>query len=463
MRLSKDNVERIQRALEGLLSAEENERFQADVVRDPELRAAYVERLWLHSSLSSEKDRLPEVFEGEPLEERKIVRFWPSIWSSILTGAAAACLTLGALFLGFGKPALLQNHVAVLVQADNCKWAGSDLPTAIHSRLGSGTLALVEGIATLRFKNGATICIEAPTTLQILTSMHCRLIEGSLTADIPEPAHGFTVDTPDLKVIDWGTKFGVTAGSTGHSQVRVFEGEVEVAGSSKVKNQRLHKGQGIHVDSGYSSPEQEPARGQQVQDTNGWTSIPTSFGKGKDGYVRRGDDGGPMGFNPLLLVKHSDLERSYKNERRIILTFDVSQVTPGSLTEAQLFLDPKPSGFGFPSLVPDSRFAVYGITQESLDEWDEGGLRWGTLPASTESGPDPQASRKLAEFWIPRGGSGSVTVRSEELATFLRTRTNGLASFLIVRETGESDPSGLVHGFASKEYPGATPPTLRVR
>lgn len=170
-----------------------------------------------------------------------------------------------------------------------------------------------------------------------------------------------------------------------------------------------------------------------------------------------------MGFNPLLLVKHSDLERSYKNERRIILTFDVSQVTPGSLTEAQLFLDPKPSGFGFPSLVPDSRFAVYGITQEALDEWDEGGLRWGTLPASTESGPDPQASRKLAEFWIPRGGSGSVTVRSEELATFLRTRTNGLASFLIVRETGESDPSGLVHGFASKEYPGATPPTLRVR
>ncbi|MEI6712189.1 MAG: DNRLRE domain-containing protein [Verrucomicrobiota bacterium] len=459
MSISQNDKDRIQRALERLLTPEETERFQADVVRSPELREAYVERLWLHSTLRADSDRLPEIFQATPSTEVKIIRRWPLI----LTGAAAACLTLGALFLGFGKQALLQNNVAVLVQADNCKWAGSELPTALHSKLGTGTLALVEGIATLRFKNGATVSIEAPTTLQILNSMHCRLLEGSLTADIPEPAHGFTVDTPDMKVIDWGTKFGVTAGSTGHSHVRVFEGQVEVAGSAKVKNQRLNKGQGLHVDSGYTSPEQEPARGQQVLENDGWTAIPTSFGRGKDAYVRRGDEGGLMGSNPLLLVKHSDLEASKKNERRAILTFDLSNINPASVTETQLLLDPKPSGFGFPSLVPDSRFAVYGITDESLDQWDEATLRWSTLPANTEAGPDPKTSRKLAEFWIPRGGSSAITVRGDELAAFLRTRTNGLASFLIIRETGETDPSGLVHAFASKEYPGAIPPTLRIR
>ena len=47
--------------------------------------------------------------------------------------------------------------VATLVQAENCKWAGSELPTAVNSKLGTGTLALVEGIATLKFKNGATV------------------------------------------------------------------------------------------------------------------------------------------------------------------------------------------------------------------------------------------------------------------------------------------------------------------
>ena len=72
--------------------------------------------------------------------------------------------------------------------------------------------------------------MEAPTTLEIRNAMHCRLVEGTVTAEVPEPAHGFTIDTPDIKVVDLGTKFGVTAGSTGNSQVRVFEGEVEIGG-----------------------------------------------------------------------------------------------------------------------------------------------------------------------------------------------------------------------------------------
>ena len=72
--------------------------------------------------------------------------------------------------------------------------------------------------------------IEAPTKLQVRDAMHCRLIEGTVTAEVPEPAHGFTIDTADLKVKDLGTRFGLTTGATGNSQVRVFQGEVEVGG-----------------------------------------------------------------------------------------------------------------------------------------------------------------------------------------------------------------------------------------
>ena len=85
----------------------------------------------------------------------------------------------------------------------------------------------------------------------------------------------------------------------------------------------------------------------------------------------------------------------------------------------------------------------------------------GTLIDET---PPADHARKLAEFAIPRGGSGNpLTIRGDGIAAFLRADTNGLATFLIVRETGESDPSGLVHAFASKEHPTARPPTLRVR
>lgn len=451
------NEDRIERALEGLLTEEEWHALQADIVRDPELRTAYVDRVWMHSHLRAERETLVEL-----LEEPAVIgpKRWPAaVWAA----AAAACLTLGASLLFFSGQRI-QPPVATLVQADNCKWAGSDLPTAVNSKLNAGTLALVEGIATLRFKNGATVTIEAPTTLRILSAMHCRLIEGSLTAEVPEPAHGFTVDTLDIKVVDLGTRFGLTAGSTGNSQVRVFEGEVEVGGMADGKLKRLTEGKGLHVGSGNIPAGQEPNRGEPLQRTDGWTAISTAFGHGKDAYARRGDAHGPTGAHPLLMVKHSDLAASRTNERRAFLTFDVSQVATRHIAEAQLVLDPEPSGLGFSALVPDSRFAVYGVTDESLDGWDEKEARWDSTPACLDGGPVPAQTRKLAEFWIPRGGSGDpLTVRGDALAQFIREDSNGLVTFLIVRETGETDPSGLVHAFASKEHPTGRPPTLRVK
>ena len=456
------NDDRIQRALDGLLSEEEMDAFKRDVIADAELRAAYVDQQWLHASLRAERETLIELLQAPAPAESKIIRRWPvAVWA----GALAAAVTLLATLAFSAKGTLFHRPVAILVQAENCKWAGSDLPTAVNSKLGIGRLALVEGIATLKFRSGATVTIEAPTTLEILTAMHCRLIEGTLTAEVPEPAHGFTVDTPDIKVVDLGTKFGVTTAATGNSQVRVFEGEVEIGDLKGGAMKKLTEGTGLHVGSGNTPLGQEPTRGQQVLEAGGWTAIPTSFGGGKDGYARRGDNGAPLGTQLLIIVKHTDIDAGQKNERRAVLTFDVSQVATAAVAEVQLVLDPEPSGFGFSALVPDeSRFAVYGLADESLDAWDEKEMRWASLPGSTDEGVNPNAVRKLAEFWMPRGGSGGpLTVRGEAFADFIHADTNGLVSFLIIRETGESDPNGLAHGFASKEHPTARPPTLRLK
>jgi hypothetical protein len=42
------------------------------------------------------------------------------------------------------------------------------------------------------------VTLEAPTKLQIRDAMHCRLLEGAVTAAVPEPAHVFTIEAPDL-------------------------------------------------------------------------------------------------------------------------------------------------------------------------------------------------------------------------------------------------------------------------
>ena len=465
MNPSPQNDDRIQRSLEGLLPPDEEAALRADVVRDPQLRSAYVDQAWLHALLRAHRDALPALSDGRPTEPELVEparKPAPRSWvAATIAVAACTALLFGAWTLRTTPRA--DEAIATLVQADGCKWAGSDLPTTTNSELGTGKLALVEGIATLKFKSGAVVTLEAPSTLEMLDAMHCRLIEGTLTAEVPESAHGFTIDTTDMKVVDLGTRFGLTSGAAGNSQVRVFEGEVEIDGLADGRVKRITEGQGLSVSSGATPQGQEPTLGRQVLEDGGWTAIPTSFGRGKDAYVRRGDVGAPHGSQPLIIVKHTDLPPGRNNERRGVLTFDLAQVDVRSIQEAQLILDPEPSGFGFASLVPDSRFAVYGLSDDAHDDWDEKTLRWSAMPGCDDEGPGPGA-RKLAEFWIPRGGSGSpLTVRSDALAEFLRTLSNGLVTLIIVRETGETDSSGLAHAFASKEHPSSRPPTLRLK
>ncbi len=453
--------ERIERVIEGLLSAEQMDTFKGDVRCDPELRAAYVERVWLHSLLRAEGERLTRLVAGAPEAPGRNVRAWTR-WGG-LTVAMAAAVALGFVLSGGRGPAR-EATVATLVQAQNTKWAGSTLATQERSKLGRGMLSLVEGIATVRFDSGATVTLEAPTKLEIVDAMNCRLLEGSVTAEVPASAHGFAVETPDLRVVDLGTRFGVTAGAAGDSQVYVFEGEVELDNLTGGELRRLKQGKTFHVNSGATAATAlEPTRFTMEMAPDGWTAIPTSFGRGKDAFVRRGMTT-PTGGQPLLMVKHTELELSRRNERRVLLTFDLSKVSTAAITEAQLVLDPEPSGLGFTAMVPNSQFAVYGVTDEALDNWHEGGVSWDAAPGMTDAGLAPASVRKLGEFSIPRGGSGGpLTVRGDELAAFLRADTNGLATFVIVRVTGETDPSGLVHAFASKEHPSARPPTLRVR
>ncbi len=453
--------DRIDRALDGRLSPEELAAFQADVIRDPVLRATYVDRVSLHAQLRADRQHLAHLLQSTPPPDHGSSprSFRLATFAAL---AAAACIALATVYF-FGPRPAVDSTVATIIQAQNTRWGGSSLPTLENARIGHGTLALVEGIATLRFDSGATVTIEAPTRLEIIDAMRCRLLEGSVTAEVPEPAHGFAVDTPDLKVTDLGTRFGVTAGAAGDSHVFVFEGEVKLDQPGGGATRHLTEGKTFHLNSGPAINTSEPARFQWAQEPDGWTAIPTSFGRGQDTFVRRGT-AKPAGREPLLMVKHSDLERSRKNERRIYLTFDLSACSPAAVQEAQLILDPEPSGLGFSSMVPDSRFAVYGVTDESLDTWSEDAAQWELAPAATDEGLRPAQTRRVGEFWIPRGGSGApLTIRSDALAEFVRTKRNGLATFIIVRETGETDPSGLVHAFASKEHPSARPPTLRLR
>lgn len=98
--------------------------------------------------------------------------------------------------------------------------------------LTSGLVEIESGEATIVFNSGATATVEGPTALSIESSNRVFLTEGRLTADVPPPASGFTVNTPRLNVVDIGTRFGVAVDPEGNSELHVMEGEVEASRTS---------------------------------------------------------------------------------------------------------------------------------------------------------------------------------------------------------------------------------------
>jgi hypothetical protein len=71
---------------------------------------------------------------------------------------------------------------------------------------------------------GARMVIESPTELQRVSPMEAVCPTGRMVIEVPPPARGFHLETPQLNVVDLGTSFGVDA-TRGQTEVHVFKVE----------------------------------------------------------------------------------------------------------------------------------------------------------------------------------------------------------------------------------------------
>lgn len=451
--------ENIDRSFDDQLTPAEWDALQQAVIADPELRREYVKQRWIHALLETDSETLPSLFAETGSVPAAKAAARPLLWFS---AAAALIFFAATIFLMFDRRD--DAIVATLIEAKGCRWAGSDLPTVEGAGLSTGTLSLMEGMATIQFRSGATVTLEAPSVLVVESAMKCRLVEGSVVADVPESAHGFTIDTAQMEVIDLGTRFGVTSTPLGNSNVFVFEGEVKVRQGESPEAKHLLAGHVlVGATDAQSDADLEVRRSDPLPSPGpDWTPISTAIGEGRDAYMRRGDSHGPTGGHPLLMVKHTELAAN--NQRRIVLTFDLGSLGAGEIRDARLALKMEASGLGFSSLVPDSRFAVYGIVNEEAARWSEDSLLWKNAgPLAADILPESVA-RRLATFEIRKGSPNEfVETRSDALTEFLRGYPGAQVNLLLVRETGEADSQGLVHAFASKEHPSSPAPTLWIQ
>jgi ferric-dicitrate binding protein FerR (iron transport regulator) len=161
--------------------------------------------------------------------------------------AVAACLLLG-IGLAWWLPARPQA-VAWLVNAQNCRWTGGVEPSG---DLQAGTVLLLEaGLVEIRFACGARVVLDGPATLKLTSARSAQLLSGKLTARATGEATGFEIVSPQGKVVDLGTEFGMAIAENGATEVYVFEGKVEAhAAGGKAAALSLTRDQAASISAG---------------------------------------------------------------------------------------------------------------------------------------------------------------------------------------------------------------------
>ena len=181
---------------------------------------------------------------------RKVVPFPRPSWKTGIAALAAAAVI--ALFVSV--PSLLPwRHkvqpisVAVLTHSADAVWADSGAGRQRGESLTPGWLHLKSGAVQIEFSRGARVVLEGPAEFQLLTDNSAFLGSGKLRAQVPEPAHGFTVKTSRFAVVDYGTEFGCSLPLAGPPQLHVFNGLVGLQEAQSAER-KLRQNQAVQID-----------------------------------------------------------------------------------------------------------------------------------------------------------------------------------------------------------------------
>lgn len=146
------------------------------------------------------------------------------------------------------KEPVFHPAVAELVRAVGVEWASETNRYSSGAVLTAGSLKLTRGLIELEFYQGARVVIEGPAEFELVSDMEARCLSGKIRVEVPPPAHGFKVLSPNLQVIDVGTSFGLEVRSDGQADIHVFQGEVKMASPSTPEAQQpLTEGQSAQV------------------------------------------------------------------------------------------------------------------------------------------------------------------------------------------------------------------------
>lgn len=189
-------------------------------------------------------------------------------------------------------------------------------------------------------------------------------------------------------------------------------------------------------------------------------SISTADKGGKDGTAVKGDS--DFHYDPsLVMVKN----KKDMFARKGYLGFDCSELDLEEAKSVELVMNFVYSGYGAAALSKTSRFSVWGVKEDQLDDWKQGRMPWKTGPANVNEADslNPNLAVRLCEFTIPRGRhEAEYRVGSDDLLSFIESDTNRFITLVVICEDFHAS-NDLVYSVLGRLHPSGKAPSLDFR
>ena len=136
---------------------------------------------------------------------------------------------------------------ALLTAATEARWADADIELSLRGgELPTGPFKLESGFAEFTTPKGAVAVVQGPAVLQFLGADRLSLIRGTVVCRCPDETSRITVVTPQSRITDLGTEFGVDVSDGVGTRVAVLQGAVRLEAGGHAET--LGVGQGRVVD-----------------------------------------------------------------------------------------------------------------------------------------------------------------------------------------------------------------------
>lgn len=320
----------VQQYISGNISDEDSRALERELKEDESLRDWYLDALNLDSSLAAMVEAA-EMARGlpVPLAVQSLgdaTGRCERLASRRLGWAIAVACSIALVTMLWGLVSAQGQKVEVLRVSEDFSgpWKAGNRITAHH-------LTWARGSFEMRLPSGVRVTVDGPSDFRVLSPMKIRLASGKVTADVGEKGKGFVIETPEARVVDLGTVFGVDATRAKRTDVVVFNGTVEVYEKDTVQPVALlSQGEGLRLERNRRSSRIVSVNGPD--ESGSWSA----GGHPATGAERSSGTGEGAAVNPVITSVGDSMSADEEEAKKWPSLRNFYRIVPGGLRDGAL-------------------------------------------------------------------------------------------------------------------------------